>query len=105
MSEPAPGAFYAYTADGGQVALPSTVGGIREALPPALVAEFDQVVESTPAQDLFAELAAWAVKTRPDLVAEQEEAFRRVERGDFSGFTPAEDIPELALLDEEGTAA
>ncbi|MFD7547368.1 hypothetical protein ACFV0R_28300 [Streptomyces sp. NPDC059578] len=92
--------------DGGEeIALPATVGGIRRALASELRPEFDSAVETTPAQDLYGELAAWALKTRPDLLARQEETFRRLERGDFTGFTPAEDIPELALLDEEGGTA
>jgi 50S ribosomal subunit-associated GTPase HflX len=103
VSEPGP--FYAYSSDGEQVVLPSTVGGIRRALSPDLVPEFNKVVDSTAAQDLFTELASWAVKTRPDLVQEDEAAFRRLEQGDFSGLTAAEDIPELALLDEENEAA
>ncbi|MFJ4688265.1 hypothetical protein [Streptomyces sp. NPDC088789] len=96
--------FYAYDGDQ-QITLPQTIGGIRQSLAADLVPEFDQMVTSTPAEELFAELAVWALRTRPGLVERERETCGRLEQGDFTGFTPAEDVPELAFLDEEGNAA
>ncbi|MFI6528996.1 hypothetical protein [Streptomyces uncialis] len=102
--DPGKPSFYTYDS-GEQIALPATVGDIRRALAPELIGEFDKAVENTPAQDLYMELAVWAQRTRPDLLARQEETFRRLEQGDCTGFTPAEEIPELAFLDEDGGTA
>ncbi|MFE9659937.1 hypothetical protein [Streptomyces sp. NPDC005955] len=65
MSQTPDGPSFSVYDGGEEIALPATVRGIRRALASELRPEFDSAVETTPAQDLYGELAAWALKTRP----------------------------------------
>jgi hypothetical protein len=90
MPDPQP-TFTTYIDDGTLVVLPATINGIRAALPPERHAAFDDAVGDTHAEGLLGVLQHWAQETRPDLRAFQESVFERLERGDTTGFTQAED--------------
>ncbi|MGX2995037.1 hypothetical protein JNUCC64_12175 [Streptomyces sp. JNUCC 64] len=68
---------------GEQTELPSTVDDIRAALPEDRRAEFETALAEF--------IGYWALEARPDLRDADRATFARLERGDFSGFTPAEE--------------
>ncbi|MFI7276481.1 hypothetical protein [Streptomyces sp. NPDC049879] len=72
--------------------LPRTIDGVRAALPPERWGEFERAVGEAPAEELFGVVGHWAIETRPELRARDEEIFARLDAGDFSGFTAAEDL-------------
>jgi hypothetical protein len=78
--------------DGEEIELPASIDGIRAALPAERRAEFDREVGGAAPAELELLLGHWALETRPDLRAADEETFRRLEAGDFSGVTAAEDL-------------
>lgn len=82
--------------DGELVELPATIDGIRDALPPERRPVFLHEVHAAPAGELELLLCRWALETRPDIVAADEATFRRLEAGDFTGFTPAEELEHPA---------
>ncbi|MFI5617808.1 hypothetical protein [Streptomyces sp. NPDC051567] len=92
MSETAGKTFSTYLSGGDLVVLPATVKGIREALPADQRRAFGEAVENAGAEELFELLATWAERTRPDLIADKEAAFARIERGDFTGTVSAEEV-------------
>ncbi|GLF95230.1 hypothetical protein [Streptomyces yaizuensis] len=92
VSESTGKTFSTYMSGGDLVVLPATIKGIREALPPDQRAAFTEAVENAGAEELFELLATWAERTRPDLIADKEAAFGRIERGDFTGTVSAEDV-------------
>jgi hypothetical protein len=89
---PAP-VLVTYDADGGRVELPSTIDGIRAALPEDRRGKFDQEIGTVPVDGLPHVLKRWALETRPDLRAADDAAAERLKSGDFTGFTPAEELP------------
>ncbi|MFI6526828.1 hypothetical protein [Streptomyces uncialis] len=99
MSESYGKTFSTYLSGGDLVMLPATIKDIREALPSAERAAFTEAVENAGAEDLLELLATWAERTRPDLIADKEAAFRRIAEGDFTG-TVSED--EVAVLFNPG---
>jgi hypothetical protein len=72
---------------GGVEELPSTIPGIRDALPEDQRAEFDRQVNATGAGDLPALLARWAMHIPSQQDAEEEALVARLRAGDFSGVT------------------
>ncbi|MEV1011346.1 hypothetical protein [Streptomyces sp. NPDC049881] len=90
MGETSEATWVTYVGDG-MVELPSTIDGIRAALPAQRRHEFDAVVGSTPGDRLHRVLAHWALETHPQAVAEVQEEFARLEIGDLSGCVPLDD--------------
>ncbi|MFF4741349.1 hypothetical protein ACFY2W_36510 [Streptomyces sp. NPDC001262] len=72
---------------GGPVDLPSTILGIREALPAEMREGFNSEVEQADAADLPLLLARWAMRIPTDQDAAEAELADRVRAGDFSGVT------------------
>ncbi|WP_405642347.1 hypothetical protein [Streptomyces uncialis] len=102
MADRAEPTFTTYIGDGELVVLPATIDGIRAALPPERHAAFDTAVGTTHAEELLAVLQYWAQETSPELRAFQYSVFERLERGDDSGFIPAEEMRALLGHDSEG---
>ncbi|MDT0270543.1 hypothetical protein RM844_30150 [Streptomyces sp. DSM 44915] len=76
--------------NGELVELPGTIAAVRETLPAEERDEFTREAETTPAPELVGVLARWALRgTAAD--AEDEDVFRRLERGDHGGCVPADD--------------
>ncbi|OKH91142.1 hypothetical protein [Streptomyces uncialis] len=69
---------------GNQVELPSTVDDIRAALPAGRREEFEG--------ELARFIGHWALECRPDIRDADRATFERLEQGDSSGFTVAEDL-------------
>ncbi|MFC9067940.1 MULTISPECIES: hypothetical protein [Streptomyces] len=80
--------------DGECVELPATIDDIRAALPAERHSEFERAVGAAAPADLHLLLGHWALETRPDIRARDAATFARVEAGDFTGFTAAEDLIE-----------
>ncbi|MFB7763588.1 hypothetical protein [Streptomyces xiamenensis] len=80
--------------DGERVDLPATIDDIRAALPPERRPDFDREIGSAAPSELYLLLGHWALETRPDIRTRDEDTFARLEAGDFSGFTAAEDLAE-----------
>ncbi|MBO0652973.1 hypothetical protein J1792_09265 [Streptomyces triculaminicus] len=72
---------------GGPVELPSTILGIREALPERQRDEFNAEVEHAEAADLPLLLARWAMRIPAEQDAAEADVVDRVKAGDFSGVT------------------
>lgn len=101
MADRATPTFTTYIGDGELVVLPATIDGIRAALPPERHGEFDTAVGTTHAEELLAVLQYWAQETSPELRAFQHSVFERLERGDNTGFVPAEEMRTLTGQDPE----
>ncbi|MFF2375016.1 hypothetical protein ACFVUW_11600 [Streptomyces xiamenensis] len=80
--------------DGERVELPATIDDIRAALPAERRPDFDRAVGAAAPADLHLLLGHWALETRPDIRARDEATYARLEAGDFTGFTAAEDLTE-----------
>lgn len=91
MSGTATGSWTTYVG-GEAVELPATIDGIAAVLPPERREVFLDEVHATAAGELELLLGHWALETRPDIRAADEAMVERLKAGDFSGFTPAEDI-------------
>jgi hypothetical protein len=74
--------------DGQLVELPATIDGIRAALPADRREEFLDEVHATPAAEFERLLGHWALETRPDIRAADDEVFARLEAGDFTDCVP-----------------
>ncbi|MFE3206303.1 hypothetical protein [Embleya sp. NPDC059237] len=77
---------------GALVDLPGTIGEIRAGLPEDRRAAFDAAIDATPLHLVPAVAARWGLPA--EAVAEDEEAFRRLESGDYSGVVYADDLPD-----------
>ncbi|MFE7129989.1 hypothetical protein ACFVIM_03945 [Streptomyces sp. NPDC057638] len=75
---------------GEHIELPSTIEDIRAALPPVRREEFEEALK------LF--LGHWALETRPDIRDADDATFKRLESGDFSGFTTADPEPLMMYM-------
>jgi hypothetical protein len=79
---------------GGVVELPSTIEGIRGALPEEEREDFDREVNSTGARDLLAVLARWAMRIPTAMDSAEEALVSRLRAGDFSGVTFADETDD-----------
>jgi hypothetical protein len=77
--------------NGELVELPATIDGIADVLPPDRRQRFLDEVHAAPAGDLQRLLGHWALETRPDIRAADDEVFARLEAGDFTGCVPLDD--------------
>ena len=82
--------------DGEVVELPATIDGIADALPPERRQVFLDEVHAAPPGEIYQLLGHWALETRPDIRAADEETMNRLAAGDFTGFTPAEELEHPA---------
>jgi hypothetical protein len=79
---------------GGVVELPSTISGIRDALPENEREEFDRQVNATGAGDLPSLLARWAMQIPSEQDGEEEALVARLRAGDFSDVTFADETDD-----------
>ncbi|MCS0634987.1 hypothetical protein NX801_04800 [Streptomyces sp. LP05-1] len=80
-----------------EVELPSTIAGVRAALPEGQRAAFDTEIGTTPGPDLPLRLAMWALRTVQGAIEEMDDQVDRLRAGDYSGVT--------ILDDQDGEAA
>ncbi|MFE7129522.1 hypothetical protein ACFVIM_01535 [Streptomyces sp. NPDC057638] len=80
--------------DGQRVRIPATIDGVRQVLAddPVRLAEFERELGGTPALELPAFLAAYALPQRA--WDEIDVTIERLRAGDFSGCTPLEDLDD-----------
>ncbi|MFE0423484.1 hypothetical protein [Streptomyces sp. NPDC058953] len=77
---------------GGPVAVPATIGGVREALPEAERAVFTHEIESVPADGLQMTLMRWAMRIPTEQDAAEDAVAARLVAGDFTGVTFTDDL-------------
>ncbi|QDY80654.1 hypothetical protein [Streptomyces qinzhouensis] len=80
--------------EGREVRIPATIDGVRQALAydPELLTEFERELGGTPALELPAFLAAYALPRKA--WDEIDATIERLRAGDFSGCTPLEDLDD-----------
>ncbi|TDC80192.1 hypothetical protein [Streptomyces hainanensis] len=74
--------------------MPSTIAGIRAALPEGEREAFDQEVCTTDARNLLMVLARWAMHIPTELDAPEEVLVARLKEGDFSSVTFADETDD-----------
>ncbi|AXU16843.1 hypothetical protein [Streptomyces clavuligerus] len=110
MSSTPPPDSWSTQVDGETVALPSTVAGIRAALPDARRAEFDAALAELDAVGAPEELRTlrlvrlvrlvwWALEAVPGAVEETDAEIARLRAGDYSGVVTLDENGDLVSLD------